>query len=109
MNNLKKEIKVAIDRAKVRIWQEPEEKQMRCDIGGRFFYLAKLGYNANLDDYSVDELAELIADAITNFRANGISYEKSSYYRCILTEICHGVYYSGYDIFLDYPTWMANY
>lgn len=109
MKELQKQLTIALENKKVFVTQTSDDTKAECDIGGRKFTFTK-PENIALEDYKPFELAEILAKAmIEKRRENKITHEKLSYFKIILVEICHGIFYEGnveIDYHQEFETWM---
>ena len=112
MKDLEKQIEIALDYERIFV-SERAIGTIKCDIGGRTFEFKPIVESLNIDEVSNKELASILAkEMIDNRRENGISHEKLSFFKLILSEICHGIFYEGkveVDNHPDFDAWINEY
>lgn len=75
-----------LDKNKIRIWQEVGDDSAKCQIGDYWFYFTPIEEDDCLENFSTDELAEMILDCILNAEANGLGDAEAEYYQAVIIE-----------------------
>ena len=110
-----REVMIALDNERIRVWQDVDDDSAKCQIGDTWFYFTHIEEDTRLEDFSTDELAEMIANTINDAEGNGLGDAEADYYKAVITEIV-------YDLFVDqtgdengevdnnyFETWLKEY
>ena len=76
-----------LDNYKIRVWQEIGDDSAKCQIGDYWFYWNHIEENDCLENFSTDEIAEIIFKCLEEPESNGLSTEEVDYYYVIMDEL----------------------
>ena len=84
-----KEVMIALDTNKIRVWQDADDDSVKCKIGNYWFYFTHIEEDTCLEDFSTDDLAKMIRDVINDAEGNGLGDAEADYYKAVIMEIVY--------------------